>query len=68
MDTDLELVFMAWEQWDTVINPEDGVDLEKKFYDAVDSFLASKGLGKMSRADFLRHARKGYARWRLRKH
>jgi hypothetical protein len=68
MDSALEKVFKALEEWDTVIDPADAPDLENKYNEARDSFLESKGLGGMRPSDFRKSTRDAYSQWRRRLH
>ena len=67
MDADLEKVFRAWEQWDTAIEARNKATYRRRFEEARDRFLRSKGI-KMTAEEFIVYAKVGYRRWLLRKH
>ena len=68
MDSDIEAVFVAWEEWRMEFDgPEKGA-LQARFFALVSALVAKKGLKNrdgslLSPFDFMRMAGKRYAAW-----
>jgi hypothetical protein len=73
VDSDLEAIFAAWEEWRMEFEGAEKVALQARFFTLVSALVARKGLkngdgSPMSAFDFMRLAGKQYAAWSKRPH